>query len=108
MAMINIELDNNPIISKQTFKEFKNASVSTKFYWRHEDRLIGWNDSNNDRTYWHEVDARIRCITFANGTKTYELYVDHELVAGEIIELSYETDDQNHTKVDCSIVSIWD
>ena len=108
MSIVNIELNNTHVIKKSIFKEFKNASLTTTYYWRHEDRLIGWNDTNHDRTYWYDVDIRIEHIVFENATETYRLYAGDEYVAGDLLELSYVTDDQGCVEVMCAMVSVWD
>jgi hypothetical protein len=88
--METIKLNNVHIIKDSIFKEFKNKRVSIQYYWKNNDRLIGWNDSNTLKSSYSEVDVLIKCLTFEN-TRFRDVL--------ENIKHRYRVDIKEHTSV---------
>ena len=100
--METIKLNNVHIIKESVFKEFNNKRVSIQYYWKNNDRLIGWNDSNTLKSSYSESDVLIKCLTFENNTETYQLFIDDEYIPGDLIELTIDD-----TTVYCKLIIIW-
>lgn len=103
-----IELNNTHIIKKSIFQEFKKVAIEVQYYWRHEDSLIGWSDSNNYKFGWVDADVRIELLTFDNGTETYQVYINNDFIACDLIELSVDDTDLSNIVVYCKLIILWD
>ena len=105
--MTKIKLNNVLIKTRKVFKRFDSTDVKIQYYWSTGKDLIEWNNTNRYQFFWSKADVRIDSFEFTNNFETYRLYINDELVEGDLLEVNVE-ELEDRTVVHCKLIIGWD
>ena len=99
-----------------TIAEYENVNLRVSYYWDSHGKLDNLTRHIEQPTYWSDVKVRVdeysfsQTFDFLNKTmhfKERQLYVNDELISGDVVDMSRRTDRNGTVTVYCKLVIGW-
>jgi hypothetical protein len=95
-------------------EDYKDIILKVDYFWDSHGKLIKWNESVAEPTYWSGVDVQIQKYEFTEHLlnrdfdfEVHQLVVNGKLIAGDVYSHREKTDFTGVTTVTCKVVVGW-